>query len=319
MNNLKLVFMGTPEFAATSLRALLMNGFDVAAVVTAPDKPSGRGRILTTSPVKEVALQSSLPLLQPLNLKDPEFIEDLKKKEADLFVVVAFRMLPEAVWQIPPKGTINLHASLLPQYRGAAPINHAIINGETVTGLTTFLIDDKIDTGTILLREEVPILPHENAGVLHDKLMHTGAQLLIRTIMGIGNNIEPIPQNQLTLPGEVLRTAPKINPEFCIIDWNSKPEIINNFIRGLSPYPCARTILSDGKSSFMLKIFEATPVTSEHNLEPGKFFSDGKNYIRVFCKEGFINLLSIQPEGKKRMTAPEFLRGFRIDGFASSG
>jgi methionyl-tRNA formyltransferase len=318
MNDLKLVFMGTPEFAATSLRALVSNGFNIAAVVTAPDKPSGRGRKLTMSPVKEFALQNSLPILQPLNLKDPGFIEDLKNKEADLFAVVAFRMLPAAVWKLPSKGTINLHASLLPQYRGAAPINHAIINGETVTGLTTFLIDDQIDTGIILLREEVPILPHENAGDLHDKLMHTGAALLIRTIWGVaGNTLKPVPQDQLTLPGEVLRTAPKINPDFCIIDWNNKPGTINDFIRGLSPYPCARTTISDGKSSFMLKIFEAAPVTAAHKFEPGKVFSDGKNYIRVSCMDGFIDLRSIQPEGKKRMTAAEFLRGFRIEGFVS--
>jgi methionyl-tRNA formyltransferase len=320
MNRLKLVFMGTPEFAATSLRALLMDGFNVAAVVTAPDKPSGRGRKLTASPVKEVALQSSIPLLQPLNLKDPEFIEALTKKEADLFVVVAFRMLPAAVWKIPPKGTINLHASLLPQYRGAAPINHALINGETVTGLTTFLIDDKIDTGIILLREEVQILPYENAGDLHDKLMHTGAALLIRTIRGIDkNSLDPIPQDQLTISGKDLRTAPKINTDFTIIDWNNKPETINNFIRGLSPYPCARTMMSDGKSSFTLKIYEAVPLNAAHNLEPGKFYSDGKNYIRVSCKDGFVDLLSIQPEGKKRMNVAEFLRGFRIEGFVSGG
>jgi methionyl-tRNA formyltransferase len=318
MNDLKLVFMGTPEFAATSLRALVMNGFNVVAVVTAPDKPSGRGRKITMSPVKEFAVQSSLPILQPLNLKDQVFIEDLKGKEADLFVVVAFRMLPGAVWKIPPNGTVNLHASLLPRYRGAAPINHAIINGETVTGLTTFLIDEKIDTGTILLREEVPILPHENAGDLHDKLMHRGADLLIRTIRGISaNSLEPIPQHLLTRPGEVLRTAPKINPDFCIIDWNKNPKAINDFIRGLSPYPCARTTISDGKSSFSLKIFEASPVTAIHNHEPGEFFSDGKNYIKVACKDGFVDLLSIQPEGKKRMTVAEFLRGFRIEGFAS--
>jgi methionyl-tRNA formyltransferase len=318
MNDLKLVFMGTPEFAATSLRVLLTNGFNVAAVVTAPDKPSGRGRKLTMSPVKEFALQKSLLVLQPPNLKDPEFIEVLKKQEADLFAVVAFRMLPGSVWKIPPKGTINLHASLLPRYRGAAPINHAIINGETVTGVTTFLIDDKIDTGTILLREEVSILPHENAGDLHDKLMHRGAELLIRTIRGIaGNSLQPMPQEQLTISGEVLRTAPKITPDFCVIDWGNKPDSIHNFIRGLSPYPCARTTLSDGKSSFTIKVFEASPLIEVHNHGPGKFFSDGKNYIKASCRDGFIHLLTIQPEGKKPMTIAEFLRGFRIEGYAS--
>ena len=218
MKNLRIVFMGTPDFAVATLGALLMNGYNVVGVVTAPDKPAGRGRKINKSPVREFAEFSQLPIMQPENLKDPDFIENLKRLKADVFIVVAFRMLPEAVWKIPSTGTFNLHASLLPQYRGAAPINHAVINGETVTGVTTFLIDDKIDTGNILLREEVHIFPFENAGDMHDRLMKQGARLVIRTVEGLADNtIKPQPQSMFIGPDEVLKPAPKIFPKTALL------------------------------------------------------------------------------------------------------
>ena len=244
MKNLRIVFMGTPEFAVATLGSLLMNGCNVVGVVTAPDKPSGRGRKMTKSAVKEFAEFSYLPILQPANLKDPEFLDNLKRLNADLFIVVAFRMLPEVVWKMPSIGTINLHASLLPDYRGAAPINHAIINGETVTGVTTFFIDEKIDTGNILRREEVQIFPFENAGDLHDRLMKHGARLVIRTLADIAENkIRTIPQTQLINHGSITKTCTKDTPQDCIINWNNDPVKIHNFIRGLAPYPCARSMV----------------------------------------------------------------------------
>jgi methionyl-tRNA formyltransferase len=315
MKNLRIVFMGTPEFAVATLDSLLTNDLNVVSVVTVPDKPSGRGRKLTQSAVKEYAESKSLPVLQPSNLKDPAFAQQLKELDADLFIVVAFRMLPKSVWSIPGMGTINLHASLLPQYRGAAPINHAVINGEQVTGVTTFFIDDKIDTGSILLREEVPILPWENAGDLHDKLMTTGSQLIIRTISQIeAGTIKLIPQNDLTKPGEILKPAPKLTPEFCIVDWNKDPYTIYNFIRGLSPYPCARSSFRYGDST-AFKIYESSVEILPHEYKPGQFFSDGKTYIKVSCTGGFINILTIQLEGRKKMNTEEFLRGFRIENY----
>lgn len=313
MKNLRIVFMGTPEFAVATLGSLIMNGFNVVGVVTVPDKPTGRGRKITKSAVKEFAEFSSLPIFQPENLKDTEFISELKKFNADIFIVVAFRMLPEAVWRIPSIGTINLHASLLPQYRGAAPINHAIINGETITGVTTFFIDEKIDTGNILLREEVQIFPFENAGDLHDRLMKHGALLVIRTLAEIAENkISPLPQTQLINPGDSQKLAPKIHPNDCIIDWNNDPVKIHNFIRGLAPYPCARSFFKNDSSTHSLKIFESQPEISEHKYEPGQIISDGKHFIKIACKKGFISIASLQLEGKKRINTVEFLRGFRI-------
>ena len=313
MNNLRILFLGTPEFAVATLGSLLINGFNVVGVVTAPDKPSGRGRKILKSAVKEFAESSKLPLFQPDNLKDPVFINSLKKLNADIFIVVAFRMLPEAVWRIPALGTINLHASLLPHYRGAAPINHAIINGETITGVTTFFIDDKIDTGTILLREEVPIYPFENAGDLHDRLMKHGARLVTRTLVEITENkIQPMPQTQFLRPGESPKMAPKIHPEDCIINWNNDSVNIHNLIRGLSPYPCARSSFIKDSSTLSFKIFDSLPVIEKQTLRPGMIISDGKLFLRIACKDGFINILNIQLEGKKRMNTDEFLRGFRI-------
>jgi methionyl-tRNA formyltransferase len=313
MKNLRIIFMGTPEFAVATLGSLLMNGYDVAAVVTAPDKPAGRGRKLSKSAVKEFAEFSSLKILQPEKLKDPEFISELKNLNADLFIVVAFRMLPEEVWKIPSIGTINLHASLLPDYRGAAPINHAIINGEKTTGVTTFYINEKIDMGNILLREEVQIFPFENAGDIHDRLMKLGARLIIRTLEDIeGNRIMPLPQAQLTNNETELKPAPKIHPEHCIIDWNNNPQKIHNLIRGLSPSPGARSLLKKGSESFSLKIFESAPEIAEHKYKPGDIISDGKQILRIACQEGFIKINSLQLEGKTRMNTSEFLRGFRI-------
>jgi methionyl-tRNA formyltransferase len=296
-----------------------MNGFNVVGVVTVPDKHAGRGRKISKSDVKEFAEFSSLPIIQPENLKDPGFISQLKDLNADIFIVVAFRMLPEAVWRIPAIGTINLHASLLPDYRGAAPINHAIINGETVTGVTTFFIDDKIDTGNILLREEVQIFPFENAGDLHDRLMKLGARLVIRTLSGIADNtIKPIPQKDLLLKVRVPKIAPKIHPENCIINWENGVTSIHNMIRGLAPYPCARTIFEKNNSKLSFKIYESLPEIENHNSKSGDIFSDGKHYIRIACRDGFINIVSLQMEGKKRMSTVEFLRGFKIDEYTSA-
>ena len=313
MKNLRIVFMGTPDFAVATLGALLMNGYNVVGVVTAPDKPAGRGRKIIKSPVKEFAEFSQLPIMQPENLKDPEFIEALSSLGADLFIVVAFRMLPEVVWKIPSTGTFNLHASLLPHYRGAAPINHAVINGETVTGVTTFLIDDKIDTGNILLREEVHIFPFENAGDIHDRLMKQGARMVIRTVEGLSDNtIRPLPQSVFIGPDEVLKPAPKIFPNDCIINWNNDPVKIHNLIRGLAPAPCARSVLKNESSVLSFKIFESQPESIKHNMNPGEIISDGKHFIRIACRDGFLSIVSLQLEGKKKMSTVEFLRGFKI-------
>ena len=313
MKNLRIVFMGTPEFAVATLGSLLMNGFNVVGVVTSPDKPSGRGRKMTKPAVKEFAEFSYLPIMQPENLKDPEFLKDLHELNTDIFVVVAFRMLPEDVWKMPSIGTINLHASLLPHYRGAAPINHALINGETTTGATTFFIDNKIDTGNILLQEEIQIFPFENAGDLHDRLMKLGARLVIKTLAAISENrINPIPQSQLLKQGEVPKTAPKIFPDDCIINWNKDHQDVHNLIRGLSPYPCARSFLVKDSISISFKIYESQSEHGDHSYSPGEIISDEKHYIKIACKTGFLNIVSIQLEGKKRMSTVEFLRGFKI-------
>jgi methionyl-tRNA formyltransferase len=316
MKNLRIVFMGTPEFAVATLGSLLMNGFNVVAVVTSPDKPAGRGRKISKSAVKEFAEISKLPIIQPVNLKDQRFTDELKSLRADLFIVVAFRMLPESIWKMPSIGTINLHASLLPDYRGAAPINHAIINGETKTGITTFFIDDKIDTGNILLREEIQIFPFENAGDLHDRLMKHGARLVIRTIESLKRgDLKPLKQADLTIPGETTKKAPKIFPEDCIINWRKSQTEIHNLIRGLAPYPGARSFLKNEKETLSFKIFESQPENEEHTFAPGQILTDGKSYIRIACNGGFVNIIVLQLEGKKRMTNVEFLRGFKISDY----
>ncbi|PST82201.1 methionyl-tRNA formyltransferase [Pedobacter yulinensis] len=302
---MRIVFMGTPDFAVASLNALLEAGFEVVAVVTAADKPAGRGQKLQESAVKRFAVQKGLPVLQPEKLRDEAFLNDLAAFKANLQVVVAFRMLPEVVWNMPEKGTINLHASLLPQYRGAAPINHAIINGETETGVSTFLLQHEIDTGAILFSERVPIGPDETAGQLHDKLMETGAELLVRTVGAIATGEaagQPQPQTA------ELKHAPKIFKEFCKVNWAQPAETVYNHIRGLSPYPAAFTELN-GKT---LKIFGATVQKTEPAVQPGAFLTDGKEYLKFAARDGFISITDLQYEGKKRMPVAEFLRGMRL-------
>ncbi len=316
MKNLRIVFMGTPEFAVATLGSLLMNGFNVVGVVTVPDKPAGRGRTIQKSAVKSFAESSYIPVFQPENLKDSGFIRTLKDLKPDIFVVVAFRMLPEAVWKIPSLGTFNLHASLLPDYRGAAPINHAIINGETRTGVTTFLIDEKIDTGNILLREEIHIFPLENAGDLHDRMTKLGARLVIKTLAGIADkSITPKPQSEFITPGTELKTAPKIHTEDCFIHWNKSANEVHNLIRGLSPYPGARTILKGRNKSLNLKIFESIPETERHTLPPGTIVSDGKHLFKIACPDGFVNITYLQLEAKKKMNSIEFLKGCNISDY----
>lgn len=305
---MRIVFMGTPDFAVASLKALLDAGENVVAVITAPDKPAGRGQKLNKSVVKVFAESNGLPVLQPEKLRDPQFIEELKSYNADLQVVVAFRMLPEMVWNMPSMGTINVHASLLPQYRGAAPINHAVINGEKQSGVTTFLLQHEIDTGNILLATKVDIADTDNAGILHDKLMNAGAETLIKTIEGLRNNtIKPIPQEDINV-GD-LKHAPKIFKEDCLIDWNNSTEKIYNLIRGLSPYPTAFTHLQ-GK---VLKVYEAEKEIQSHQKESGTFDTDGKTYLKFATNDGYINLKTIQIEGKKRMEINEFLKGYRFE------
>ena len=304
---MRIIFMGTPDFAVASLNALIEAGQEVVAVVTAADKPAGRGQKFHASAVKQFAVSKNIPVLQPVNLKDPVFLDELKSYKADLQVVVAFRMLPESVWNMPPKGTINVHASLLPNYRGAAPINHAVINGEKKSGVTTFLLKHEIDTGNILFSTEVKIDEEDTAGDLHDNLMHAGAELLIKTVNAIQNNeIKPIPQDSIKT-GE-LKHAPKIFKEDCLINWNKNTVEIYNLIRGLSPYPTAFTYLDDK----VLKIFKAEKEIVQHNIEPGKYISDGKSHLKFACQDGFIVLKEIQIEGKKRMLVPDFLRGYHL-------
>ena len=302
---MKIVFMGTPDFAVASLDALVEADFDIVAVITAADKPAGRGQKINESAVKKYAVEHNIPVLQPEKLKNPEFLEQLKSFNADLQVVVAFRMLPEVVWNMPEKGTINLHGSLLPQYRGAAPINHAIINGEKESGVTTFFLTHEIDTGDIIQSASTPISDDETAGELHDKLMKIGADLLVRTVKAIKeDNYQEQPQPQ----SDILKHAPKIFKDDCKIDWNKPTQQVYNLIRGLSPYPTAFTFLNDKT----LKIFKAELEDKEPGIAAGGFLSDGKTYLKFATKDGFIKLLDIQYEGKKRMMIEDFLRGMRL-------
>ena len=302
---MNIVFMGTPDFAVASLSALQQAGLNIVGVVTAADKPAGRGQKLNESAVKKYAVANGLKVLQPVKLKDPAFIEELKALEADLFAVVAFRMLPEIVWQMPKKGTINLHGSLLPQYRGAAPINHVIINGEKETGVTTFFLKQEIDTGDVIFSDTIAIEDEETAGSLHDKLMIVGANLLVKTIQAIAaNEYHEVPQPQ----SDDLKAAPKIFKEFTKIDWNQTNQTVYNHIRGLSPYPTAFTILNDKT----LKIFAAEMDHQEPAISTGAFLTDGKTYLKFATKDGFIKVTDVQFEGKKRMVIAEFLRGMRL-------
>ena len=306
-----IVFMGTPPFAVASLDALVKAGFSIVSVVTAPDKPAGRGLQLQQSAVKKYAVENNLPVLQPTKLKDPAFIEALKVLDAQLFVVVAFRMLPEVVWDMPPMGTINVHGSLLPSYRGAAPINWAVINGEKETGVTTFKLKAAIDTGNILLQDKLPISESDTAGTIHDKMMVLGANLLVTTLTGLINNSltekdqETIIDNDPTL----LKHAPKIFTETCTINWTEDATSIYNLIRGLSPFPGALTKLDDK----ILKIFESTKEISSHANKLGSVITDSKTYLKFACADGYVNVLGLQLEGKKRMKVADFLRGNKIN------
>jgi methionyl-tRNA formyltransferase len=304
--------MGTPEFAIAPLEKLIADGHNIKAVITAPDKPAGRGQKMQYSDVKKFALEKQLTILQPEKFKNPEFLKTLKDINADLFAVVAFRMLPEEVWSMPRLGTINLHASLLPQYRGAAPINWAIINGETETGVTTFLIEKEIDTGHILYKSKVEIEPTENAGSLHDKLMVTGAKLLSDTIKELeSGNTKPTEQKALINIASELKPAPKIKKEDCRINWNKKTEEIFNLIRGLSPYPSAWSVLQNNsdKSELQVKIYE-TEIYKGTGKTPGAISTDNKTYIEVATSEGCLRIKSLQIEGKKKLATEELLRGF---------
>jgi methionyl-tRNA formyltransferase len=309
----QIVFMGTPDFAVESLKQILQAGYTVKGVITPPDKPSGRGLQLSMSPVKEFALKHNLQVLQPLKLRDPEFLKTLKELHADLQVVVAFRMLPEEVWSMPSMGTFNLHASLLPQYRGAAPVNWAVINGETKTGVTTFFINHEIDKGSIIFREETYIGQADTAGDLHDRLMVLGASLVIKTITTIATGKVKLLDQQEMLNGNILRSAPKIFKHDCKINWKTETGQIYNFIRGLSPYPAAWSELINNKGELMtVKIFFGTVEMTMHQLEPGTINTDGKTYLKVATNDGYINIKSIQLQGKKRMNTAEFLRGFPL-------
>jgi methionyl-tRNA formyltransferase len=314
----RIVFMGTPEFAVASLDALLKAGFNIVTVITSPDKPAGRGMKLTESAVKKYALQKNLKILQPGKLKDAAFLEELQSLHADLQIVVAFRMLPEVVWDMPPKGTINLHASLLPEYRGAAPINWAIINGEKETGLTTFKLKHEIDTGDILLQEKISIGENETAGELHDRMKETGAKLLVETVRGIlDGTLKETPQSSMvnressigTSETIQLKMAPKIHTATCRIDWNKSVEEIHNLIRGLSPYPAAFTELGDK----ILKIFRSEKESAVPDSRPGKWETDKKTHLKFAAKDGYIHVKEVQLEGKKRMNIEDFLRGYRFE------
>lgn len=312
IRSLRIVFLGTPDFAVASLEALHKAGFNIVGIVTAPDKPAGRGLQLQQSAVKKYAVQHHIPVLQPIKLKDPEFIAALDNWRADLQVVVAFRMLPEIVWNRPRLGTINLHGSLLPQYRGAAPINWAIINGESETGVTTFLLQHAIDTGNILLQERISINKDENAGSLYDRMKIIGAGLLVKTVLQYcTGELTPTPQEEYILKTkETLQHAPKIDKETGAINWNKSALEINNLIRGLSPAPGAHTQL-EGK---LLKIYRATIVSNKSSETPGTIETDGKSFLHFNCGKEKLSVLELQLEGKKRMTVEEFLRGYRFGG-----
>ena len=297
--------MGTPGFATASLQVLVEKNYNVVGVITVPDKPAGRGQKLRSSSVKEYAVSQKIPVLQPTNLKDESFLTELKALEADVQVVVAFRMLPEAVWNMPRHGTFNLHASLLPQYRGAAPINWAVINGDIESGVTTFFIEHQIDAGNIIFQEKTKIKVEDNAGDLHDKLMQIGSQLVCKTIDAIGDGTAPNSQ-QTGKPTQ----APKIFKDTCQIDWNKDIHSIYNHIRGLSPYPAAWTTLGNGKS---LKVYKSSKEESTHKAKIGDILTDGKSYLKVAVQGGFIHLEEIQLAGKKRMAISVFLRGFQIN------
>lgn len=305
--DLRIVYMGTPDFAVAPLRALVEGGYNVVAVVTTPDKPSGRGLKVNESAVKRYAVEAGLPILQPVKLRDEEFVDAFKALDADLGIVIAFRMLPEIIWAEPKFGTFNLHASLLPQYRGAAPINRAIMNGETVTGVTTFLLNPRIDEGAVLGQVKVDIEPSDNVGTLHDKLMNVGVDLVLETVEKIAaGNVEPIEQDAM-VEGE-LKPAPKIFKEDCHIDFSLPGREVVNLVRGLSPYPAAWAQLAENLTA---KIFDVEFIPGAMACEPGAILSDERKYIRVAVADGVVDVKELQLSGKKRMSAEELLRGFR--------
>jgi methionyl-tRNA formyltransferase len=310
--NLRIIFMGTPAFAVESLRALVNEGRNIAAVITGPDKPAGRGQVLKSPPVKDFALENNLKVLQPENLKSEDFIAELRALNADLQVVVAFRILPEVVWAMPRLGTFNLHASLLPDYRGAAPINWAIINGESITGVTTFFIDQNIDTGRIIFQKKLNIGQDENAGALHDRLMKAGAELVIKTIDAIERgDCRPLDQSAL-VAGRKIKDAPKINKEDCKINWSGNIGNIYNFIRGLSPYPAAWTeLISATGERLSLKIFESEAVSEVPKAAAGSIESDGRSFLRIAVEGGYLHVKKLQLAGRNRMEIKEFLKGFK--------
>lgn len=317
---LRIVYMGTPDFAVESLRALVEGGYNVVGVVTMPDKPMGRhGSVLQPSPVKRYALEKGLTVLQPEKLKDEIFLDELRALKADLQIVVAFRMLPEVVWNMPPMGTFNLHASLLPQYRGAAPINWAVINGETETGITTFFLKHEIDTGKIIQQVRVPIHETDNVEDVHDRLMLLGGQLVTETVDNIlAGTIQPIDQSELVGADVELKPAPKIFHETCQINWNQPMKKVYDFIRGLSPYPAAWSEFEDAKGKKQsVKIFSTSMVervftASELMPKPGEMLTDGKTYLHVMCQNGLLSINELQMAGKKRMPIADFLRGFEM-------
>jgi len=307
--DLRIVFMGTPEFAVASLDALVKAECTIAAVITAPDKPAGRGMKLQESAVKKYAIEKGLKVLQPEKLKNPQFLDELRLLNADLQIVVAFRMLPEVVWNMPPMGTINVHASLLPQYRGAAPINWALINGEKETGVTTFKLKHEIDTGDILLQERIAIGENETAGGLHDKLKESGAQVLLKTVQGLADGtLKEIPQTGNGKRQTEIKHAPKIFTDTCKIDWNKTVDEVHNLIRGLSPFPGAFTYLNDK----LLKIYRSEREHKQMATSPGHIETDGKTFLKFACSNGFVHVRELQLEGKKRMTAEDFLRGYKF-------
>jgi methionyl-tRNA formyltransferase len=311
MNKPGIVFMGTPEFAVATLEAIVNAGYNVKGVITSPDKPSGRGLRMHASPVKEFALHHNLTVLQPLKLKDPVFLRNLYSLQADLQVIVAFRMLPEEVWSMPRLGTFNLHASLLPQYRGAAPINWAIINGETKTGVTTFFLNHEIDKGSVIFTKETVIGESETAGDVHDRLMVIGAQLVLRTIESIAKGIAMTVEQHLLNLTEPLKPAPKIFKNDCRIQWNNEIQKLHNHIRGLSPYPTAWSEIVTGKGeNLTVKIYSVTPIRKQHLLDTGVIETDGKSFLWIAALDGFISIDIIQLQGKKQMPVAEFLHGF---------
>ena len=308
MEKLKIVFMGTPDFAVGILDTIYKNNYEIAAVITAPDKPAGRGQKLSMSAVKMYALEKNLPLLQPTNLKSEDFLTELQNLQANLQVVVAFRMLPEVVWKMPKLGTFNLHASLLPQYRGAAPINWAIINGETQTGVTTFFIDDKIDTGAMILHKSTTIHPNETAGELHDRLMEIGSDAVIETLKAIENGSV---KTTLQVENQEIKTAYKLNKENCKIDWNASGQTIFNLIRGLSPYPAAWTYINDLENEWNVKIYDCNFEEKNHNYQNGKLITTKKT-MAIATIDGFIHVHNLQFPGKKKMQTHELLNGIQF-------